>query len=145
MDQVKKIPATTTIAKPLKQADNRPVLQQQQPQLPQQQQHQQQQQQQQQQQNQHQNGNEMNGVNKMNSSTNETHITTGSHQPTHTVSASNADFTEEEINRMLLSRSTPQLPNFGSISTESIQLPPNCNLDDVKKFEELYKDHCEVI
>jgi hypothetical protein len=36
------------------------------------------------------------------------------------------------------------LPNFGNINRENIQLPSNCTLDDVLKFEELYKKHCEV-
>ena len=36
------------------------------------------------------------------------------------------------------------LPNFGNINRENIQLPANCTLDDVLKFEELYKKHCEV-
>ena len=145
----KTVPTTTTIAKTLKQVDNRtthnqaniqqPQQQQQQP-PPQQQQHQQQQQQQQQQQ--HQQQQQQNGVEMNNSSkTNENHLAHTNSQPT----TSNTELTEEELNRMFLSGSTPQLPNFGSINIEFIQLPSNCNLDDVKKFEEIYKDHCEKI
>jgi len=75
------------------------------------------------------------------SKTNENHLAHTNSQPT----TSNTELTEEELNRMFLSGSTPQLPNFGSINIEFIQLPSNCNLDDVKKFEEIYKDHCEKI
>lgn len=33
---------------------------------------------------------------------------------------------------------------LGSINTEKIQIPIDCNLDDIKTFEKLYKDHCQV-
>jgi regulatory factor X 1/2/3 len=36
-----------------------------------------------------------------------------------------------------------ELPDFGTIKTESIQLPVNCDLSDLKKFEEIYRHHCE--
>lgn len=37
------------------------------------------------------------------------------------------------------------MPDFGSIQLDGIELPPNCTIDDVKKFEELYRQHCEKI
>lgn len=36
------------------------------------------------------------------------------------------------------------LPNLGNINVNSINLPDNCGLEDVKKFEDLYKGHCQV-
>jgi hypothetical protein len=36
-------------------------------------------------------------------------------------------------------------PNYGSISTEGLELPASCSMDDVKQFEDLYKQHCEKI
>lgn len=40
-----------------------------------------------------------------------------------------------------------KLPNFTPIDLEnnSIQLPSNCTIEDVKKFEELYKNNCAKI
>jgi hypothetical protein len=38
-----------------------------------------------------------------------------------------------------------QMPDFGSISTDNLQLPGDCTLEDVKRFEEMYKKHCEKI
>lgn len=37
------------------------------------------------------------------------------------------------------------LPNLGTIKLENIVLSNNLSIDDVRKFEELYKDHCERI
>ncbi len=33
---------------------------------------------------------------------------------------------------------------LGSINIEKIQIPIDCSLDDIKTFEKLYKDHCQV-
>ena len=49
----------------------------------------------------------------------------------------------EELIKVFLGE-TNQMPNFGTVNLENIQLPPNCTLDDVKTFEELYKQHCDV-
>jgi hypothetical protein len=40
---------------------------------------------------------------------------------------------------------TNNLPNFGEINIENILLPENCFIEDLRKFEDLYKNHCEVI
>ena len=37
-----------------------------------------------------------------------------------------------------------QMPNFGTVNIENIQLPHIYTLDDVKVFEVLYQQHCEV-
>jgi regulatory factor X 1/2/3 len=37
------------------------------------------------------------------------------------------------------------IPELGKISEENLQLPLNCTLEDVKKFEELYKQQCTTI
>ena len=50
----------------------------------------------------------------------------------------------EELIKVFLGE-TNQMPNFGTVNLESIQLPHNCTLDDVKIFEEIYKQHCDVI
>jgi hypothetical protein len=34
--------------------------------------------------------------------------------------------------------------NFGEINIENVLLPENCCVDDLRKFEELYRHHCEV-
>ena len=132
----KTAPQTTTIAKALKQIDNRSN---QQPVVPQHQlqqnNHMQQQQQQQQQQNQNP---ELSGMSK--SSGDNVTVIPASQQANQP-----AELTEEDLNRMFLSGSTPQIPNFGHISLEHFQLPPNCSMEDVKKFEELYKNQCEKI
>jgi hypothetical protein len=39
---------------------------------------------------------------------------------------------------------TSNLPNFGEINIENILLPENCFIEDLRKFEDLYKNHCEV-
>jgi hypothetical protein len=39
---------------------------------------------------------------------------------------------------------TNNLPNFGEINIENILLPENCFIEDLRKFEDLYKNHCEV-
>ena len=49
----------------------------------------------------------------------------------------------EELIKVFLGE-TNQMPNFGTVNLENIQLPHNCTLDDVKTFEELYKQHCDV-
>jgi hypothetical protein len=36
------------------------------------------------------------------------------------------------------------LPHLGNINVNNINLPDNCTSDDVKKFEDLYKNHCQV-
>lgn len=46
---------------------------------------------------------------------------------------------------MPVDQMTMQVPDFGTINVEDIQLPANCTLEDVRKFEELYKQHCERI
>lgn len=53
-----------------------------------------------------------------------------------------ASTTEDDLNQISL---TIQMPDFGSINLDDIQLPASCTIDDVKKFEELYKQHCEKI
>ena len=55
-----------------------------------------------------------------------------------------AELTDLELNSLIQNGASPKLPDLGSIRIESIQLPCDCDLDDVKTFEQLYKNHCEV-
>jgi regulatory factor X 1/2/3 len=68
-------------------------------------------------------------------------------QPVHPSTAiiNGTELTEDELNRLFLNGSSHQLPNFGSINLEHFPLPANCTMDDVKKFEEIYKNQCEKI
>lgn len=69
-------------------------------------------------------------------------VSTSSNQ-TNVPTTASATSEQDDVNQIKM---TIQLPEYGSIQlTESTQLPANCTLDDVKKFEELYKQHCEKI
>lgn len=59
------------------------------------------------------------------------------------VNNSTASSTGDELIKICLGE-TNQMPNFGTVNLDNIHLPPGCTLDDVKKFEELYKQHCDV-
>ncbi len=55
-----------------------------------------------------------------------------------------AELTELELNTLIQNGASPHLPDLSSIKIENIQLPCDCDLDDIKKFEQLYKEHCGV-
>lgn len=61
-----------------------------------------------------------------------------------TVESQMYESTDDELNKMILNGIIPQLPSLSTICVDSIQLPADCHLDDIKKFEELYKEHIEV-
>ena len=74
-------------------------------------------------------------------------ITTTNNTPSTAAGNSSAAASDDEANRQsseFISVSS-KLPNFGSIDLENIQLPSNCTVEDVKKFEELYKNNCVKI
>ena len=119
----KTAPQTTTIAKTLKQNDNRSNIQQM-PHQHQQQPHQ---------------ANSTHDIKHMNENNQQ------QQQQQHQNSIiSGTDLTEEELNNMLAGNK-PQIPEFATLNLDRFPLPPNCTIDDVKKFQELYKYQCEKI
>lgn len=52
---------------------------------------------------------------------------------------------DKNLNKVGLVVEANQIPEFGHVNTENIELPSNCSLEDVKMFEEMYKNHCEKL
>lgn len=129
----KTAPQTTTIAKTLKlplQNDNRSNIQQQMPHQHQQQQHQ---------------VNSTHDIKQMNENTHHQHQQQAQNTQHHqSQSIIPSDLTEEDLNNMLADNK-PQIPEFATLNYETLPLPANCTIDDVKKFQELYKYQCEKI
>jgi len=138
MVTTKTAPATTTIAKALKQNDNRSNVQQMPVQQQQQgnelgKQHQQQQHQQQ--------------IDPVQSQQQAQHQQQTQHQQhvNNTAVINGTELTEDELNQMLQGGEAGELPIFVPINLETLKMPAGCCAEDARKFEELYKDQCKKI